>query len=343
MLLYSFVQIRGIQISPCAKWDREGITLLGTGIAGNSSEELNEPIGISFYEPTNSLYIADYKNARIQMILLNESSGNAVTVVTHLFFPRHIYVDNDNDQPTIYVTLSAQNRVEKWISRASKGLQIGNECQKCVGIALDKDKNVYICDTTREQILKWSPLTNETSIRAGVTDHDGKEPNLLSTPQGIYVTKTGDDIYIADTGNSRIQRWSKDAVQGITVAGSSNGIAGNDSASLRNPIGVFVDETTNVIYIADTYNNQIKRWLPNAIHGDVIAGIGGQGIGPDELNVPTDLAFDSNGNLLVSDFKNNRIQLFRLIDNTLCSTSDRNTIHRMILSLLTLWIIVKFM
>ncbi|CAF3844740.1 unnamed protein product, partial [Rotaria magnacalcarata] len=156
---------------------------------------------------------------------------------------------------------------------------------------------------------------------AGKIDQSGSTAELLSFPQGLYVTRTDDDIYVVDSANSRIQKWSKNSQQGITVAGLKNGIAGNDSTSLQNLINVFVDELTKVIYVADTYNHRIVRWLLNAIKGDVIADIGGQGNGIDQLNQPDDFTFGSNGNLYVADLSNNRIQLFRLKENNLCSSA----------------------
>ena len=48
----------------------------------------------------------------------------------------------------------------------------------------------------------------------------------------------------------------------------------------------------------------------------------GQGNADDQLNGPTDLAFDSNGNLYVSDMWNNRVQLFTLIDNMECHSKS---------------------
>jgi DNA-binding beta-propeller fold protein YncE len=166
------------------------------------------------------------------MFLLNQLSSNGITVASNLSLPLHIYVDDDNNQPTIYVTLSVQKRVEKWKKGATQGVQIGDDCQNCVGVAVDKDKNVYITDKFRARVIKWISQTNETITVAGKTDEFGSTAELLQNPQGIYVIRTGDAIYVADSSNSRIQKWLKNAKQGITVAGSEVGHAGTDLASL---------------------------------------------------------------------------------------------------------------
>ena len=56
------------------------------------------------------------------------------------------------------------------------------------------------------------------------------------------------------------------------MAGSSDGIPGEGAVSLRSPEAVFVDEQTQVIYVADSSNNRIQRWQPNAVGGETIAG-----------------------------------------------------------------------
>lgn len=48
----------------------------------------------------------------------------------------------------------------------------------------------------------------------------------------------------------------------------------------------------------------------------------GQGVGSDQLDQPTDFVFDKNGNLYISDSKNNRIQFYRLLENNVCSSSS---------------------
>lgn len=82
---------------------------------------------------------------------------------------------------------------------------------------------------------------------------------------------------MADMDNSRIQLWKMNAEQGAIVARSSNGNEDNGSASLRYPIGMFFDERSEVIYIADTSNHRITRWLPNAVVGELIPELSDQG------------------------------------------------------------------
>ncbi|CAF3944699.1 unnamed protein product, partial [Rotaria magnacalcarata] len=148
-MLHLSEKITAIEISPYANSDMKGITAIGTGIAGNSSKELHEPISISIHKPSNSLFIADHRNGRIQKLLLYELAGNGITVVNNLFLPLHNYVDDDTNQPAMYVTLSVESRIEKWRLGASKGVPIGDQCNDCAGLAVDKAKNSYPGRTLR--------------------------------------------------------------------------------------------------------------------------------------------------------------------------------------------------
>ncbi|CAF1533636.1 unnamed protein product, partial [Rotaria sordida] len=89
------------------------------------------------------------------------------------------------------------------------------------------------------------------------------------------------------------------ASNGTTEAGLSNGNEGSDAESLSRPTAVWVDEETHVVYVADSSNERIQRWLYNASVGDTIAGGSGLGDKPNRFDQPVDLAFDNNGNLYV--------------------------------------------
>ena len=127
-------------ISPCAKWNPNGITVLGTGVPGNAPTQLAIPKGIFIIQRTNTLYVADLSNDRVQKLSLNKPSRRATSAVSNVHSPSKIYVDDDKNGPTIYISVFIGNRVEKWMSGASQGTQLGGECRSCFGITIDKQK-----------------------------------------------------------------------------------------------------------------------------------------------------------------------------------------------------------
>ena len=59
--------------------------------------------------------------------------------------------------------------------------------------------------------------------------------------------------------------------------------------------------------MADFYNHRIQKFSAD---GTFLVAFGSQGDGPGQLDRPTDLAFDDEGNVFVVDFGNNRVQKF---------------------------------
>ncbi|CAF0971364.1 unnamed protein product [Adineta steineri] len=314
IVLYCTSSLLSITLSPCAKWNITATTLAGGGLPGHNASQLNYPDGIFIHEKLKRLYISDSLNNRVQVFPLDQSTVIGLTVIPHVNTCTKIYVGSNNG-----------NRVGKWTKDSTQGAQVGSSCRGCTGVWLDQDKNVYISDHKRHCIYKWSPLTNISTIVAGELDMSGPREDHLTEPRGIMIGQITDAVYIADVGNHRIQKWPKNSLEGVTVAGSSDGTPGSDSSSLNSPHGLFVDEETKIVYVADTSNHRIVRWQHGETEGDTIAGGNGRGKASNQLHDPFDLSFDNNGNLFVSDSNNHRVQFFNLIDNRPCHAPSPST------------------
>ncbi|CAF1312544.1 unnamed protein product [Rotaria magnacalcarata] len=95
---------------------------------------------------------------------------------------------------------------------------------------------------------------------------------------------------------------------GITVAGT--GTSGSALNALNQPWNIFIDSLTDIIYIADSLNHRIIKYLPNATSGIVVAGTGSSSSLSNGLNTPKDVFVDSSENIFVADSGNHRIQFF---------------------------------
>ena len=223
------------------------------------------------HQPSNTLYIADTGNRRIQMISLNQSSSSmTTTIVSNLDSISAIYVADD--QLSIYIALRYDDRLVQWQKTTNITVQIDGQCKQCAGVWVDQEKNVYMSESGTHTILQWSPKTNTTKSIAGRTDEEGHTADHLYFPTGIYLNRNDDTLSIADTRNHRIQKWMKNSQQGTTIAGSKDGIEGSDASKLANPLSVWIDDRSEIVYIADSDNNRIQRWLKNAVNGTTIAG-----------------------------------------------------------------------
>ena len=180
------------------------------------------------------------------------------------------------------------------------------------GIYVDKYGFLYVTDTANDRVLRFPPgSTSGTSatVVAG-TGVAGAGPSQLNNPYKAFVD---DDLtmYIADTSNHRIQRWSYGACSGVTVAGT--GTAGSALNQLSSPASVIVD-ANGFMYISDFNNHRILRWSLGACAGECIAACSGaSGTATNQLNNPFSLAFDSNGLMYVSDKLNHRVQKFSIL------------------------------
>jgi DNA-binding beta-propeller fold protein YncE len=81
---------------------------------------------------------------------------------------------------------------------------------------------------------------------------EGSGPGQFNQPKGLALDLDG-NVYVADSGNDRIQMFDPD---GVFLGSMGN------SHSLNNPEGVSVDSHYNV-YVADTGNSRIRKLVLN--------------------------------------------------------------------------------
>ena len=235
---------------------------------------------------------------------------------------------------SIYVLDAANYRVQMWPKNGSNGITVAGitgsagtsasltTFSASYGIFLDNYGYLYVSDATNSRILRFPPgsTSGASSVVVAGTGTAGAGPPQLNTPYRIFV---GDDqtIYIADTGNHRIQRWAYGACSGVTVAGT--GTAGAADSQLSYPVSVTIDRN-QYMYIADSYNNRIQRWAPGACSGQCLVGCSRlTGAGSDRLYYPQSVAFDDQGALYVSDSSQHRVQKFAILSNNGKAYTDR--------------------
>jgi murein DD-endopeptidase MepM/ murein hydrolase activator NlpD len=173
------------------------------------------------------------------------------------------------------------------------------------GIAIAADGSVYISDAGESnRIRKLTPDGKLVTFAGG--------DNTLNTPSGLALDPNG-NLYVADTGNNRIQKITATGVVS-TVAGTGKaGYADGSvsSAEFDGPIGVALDKQGN-IFVADTYNDRIRK-ISSDGQVTTVAGSGRTGDDDGEasnarFDTPCGLVVYPDGSLLIADTGNNKLK-----------------------------------
>ena len=242
-------------------------------------------------DATGRLYIADSGNGRVRSVSVNG------TIAT--FAGTGLVNFSGDGGPAASALLSQPSRV-----------------------ASDSAGSIFIADTFNNRIRKVSPAGIISTVAgtgvAGFSGDGGPAVSAsLKEPLGVVVDAAG-NVYFADTGNGLVRRISsigvitKIAGNGSYAFSGDGGLATN--ASFAGPAGLALDATTGNLFIADSGNHRIRRVTPGGIITTVV-GNGVQGFTGDggqatsaSLSDPRGIAFDTNGNLFIADFGNNRIR-----------------------------------
>lgn len=135
----------------------------------------------------------------------------------------------------------------------------------------------------------------------------------FSAPGGIVVDGNG-NVYVTDTGNNRIRRIVVSTGVVTTLAGNS-APGSNDgtgvAAQFNGPSGIALDGDGTNLYVADTYNNRIRKIeLSTGVVSTLTGNSAGYTDGPlyyAQFNSPSGIAVDGT-TLYVADIYNNCIR-----------------------------------
>ena len=193
------------------------------------------------------------------------------------------------------------------------------------GVAVDGSGNLYIASVGNNCIRKVDTNGIITTVAGNGEPGYSGDGGLATAaklffPYGVTVDGSG-NLYIVDTGNSRIRKVTASTGIITTVAGNGARDFGGDggsatAAKLNLPRGVAVDGDGN-IYIADANNHRVRKVDADTRNISTVAGSGERGFGGDsglatlpavKLNFPWDVALDGSGNLYIADRNNYRIR-----------------------------------
>jgi|GEM_PF-2507950 len=180
----------------------------------------------------------------------------------------------------------------------------GNRLFHPAGIAFDGSGRLAVAEAGNHR-LTWARtngegfLPNESAKRIGGR---GDVPGRFVAPEDVAVTSAGDRFYVADTGNRRVQ----------VIDAAGNGVAQWEDVGLPRGIalgpGVGADNEPvpdGRIYVSDAEGMRILVFDPAGIR---LAAWGRPGRGPGAFDTPLGLAVTPDGDLVIADHGNQRLQ-----------------------------------
>lgn len=243
---------------------------------------------------------------------------NGLATAASLSRPYDVAVDHDY----IYIADTSNGSIRKVNKHTNIITKMsGSSPLDPRSIDVDGNGSVYIADSYFSKIFKLTDtgsllVVAGTGTRGYSGDGGPATSAMIYEPQGIAVDMV-DRVYIADTFNYRVRIIEGGNI--YTIAGTGVSGFGGDGGSakyalLNRPYGVAVDIFGNV-YIADTFNNRIRKVTVHTGKITTIAGTGVSGYSGDggpatsaQLNYPQDVAVDYDGNVYIADGSNYRIR-----------------------------------
>jgi tripartite motif-containing protein 71 len=169
------------------------------------------------------------------------------------------------------------------------------------GLATDAAGYVYVVDSSHNRIEKFDANGNFV-LQWG---HSGSEPGQFSfgssqdytKPPGGGIAVAGNYVYVADSGNNRIQRFNLQGGEGMEW-----GTKGSGPGQFRYPRGVAAN--AGEVLVADDDNHRIEKFDPS---GAYQSAAGSQGTGAGQFGFPYGVSLDAAGNAYVADDLNHRV------------------------------------
>ena len=238
------------------KFDSNGNFLLKFGVYGSGDGEFSTPSDLST-AINGFVYVVDSNNHRVEKF---DSDGNYLSQFGtngsgdgEFAGPSSIFIDKASS--TIYIADTYNGRVQKFDLNGNYISQFGtngsgdgefNQPKSITRI----DNNIYVVDAGNHRVQIFDMAGNYISQFGTYGSGNGE----FASPEDIELSPNG-DIYVTD--QNRVQRLHKNGeyVTEYQVRGNNFGAFGDMS-------GIYIDNNTNFMFLADKQNNIVQKFTP---------------------------------------------------------------------------------
>jgi uncharacterized protein (TIGR03437 family) len=311
--------------------------VLSTANQGNgdaSASSFNVPVDVA--SSGSELYVCDFQNNRILVFPLAVTgiSGTATRVVGQLDFP--YFAPNLIEGKEFFLQASSTGSSTAILDQSSS------------------PPHLYVADTQNNRILGFR---NFNSVQIGLEQADivigqpdfhrsqvnyptnkAATPNQqsLNGPTALAVDSTG-NLYVADTGNSRVLRFPAPFASGMTAlepadlvigqTGFNSSLTDPTAQTMSAPAGLALSSAAFTaggpgggwLAVSDSADNRVLLFPQPFTSGMSATRVLGSlnftsvypgSSGAPQFHSPHGVAMDSNDRVFVADTSNNRVQIF---------------------------------
>ena len=299
----------------------------GTTNGPSATAQLSYPHGVAVASD-GTIYFTDSWSHRIRKVTTSDTVetlagstygfNDATGTAAQFYYPEGLDVDSAGN---VYVADVANNRIRKITPSGSVSTLAGSSSgyvdatgaaarfRSPNDVAVDKDGNVFVADSSNHRIRKITPegvVTTVAGSSSGYADGKGTAAQFYY-PNGIAVDEYG-VLYVSDSWNYKIRKITPEGVV-TTLAGSTSGYLDGQGTAARfdMPWGISVGPARE-LYVADINNDRIRVVSPNGTVSTLMGtGTGGFQNGDGSVaqtDNPWDVVMDKNGVIYVADDTN---------------------------------------